>query len=97
MINTPSVAALIRDNKTFRINSDIQTGAKYGMVTLDGFLMEKYQQGLIAREEVITKAQDPATVSAKLQELEYAQAMTAGHGPNGQPAGTPASTPAGRR
>src|SRR2546430_8389456 len=29
--NTPSVAALIRDNKTFRIQSDIQTGAKYGI------------------------------------------------------------------
>ena len=75
MINTPSVAALIRDNKTFRLNSDIQTGAKYGMVTLDGFLMDKYQQGLIAREEVITKAQDPTTVQAKLQEHELAQAM----------------------
>ena len=48
MINTPSVGALIRDNKTFRINSDIQTGAKYGMVTLDGFLMDKYMQGMIA-------------------------------------------------
>ena len=45
MINTPSIAALIRDNKTFRIKSDIQTGAKYGMVTLDGFLMEKYSAG----------------------------------------------------
>src|SRR5580765_4345049 len=75
MINTPSVGALIRDNKTFRINSDIQTGAKYGMVTLDSFLMDKYQQGLISREEVITKSQDPTTVSAKLQELEIAQAM----------------------
>src|SRR5918911_158816 len=62
MINTPSIGALIRDNKTFRINSDIQTGAKYGMVTLDGFLMDKYQQGLISREEVITKAQDPTTI-----------------------------------
>jgi twitching motility protein PilT len=40
MINTPSVAALIRDNKTFRIQSDIQTGSKYGMVTLDGFLLD---------------------------------------------------------
>jgi len=77
MINTPSVGALIRDNKTFRINSDIQTGAKYGMVTLDSFLMEKYQEGLIAREEVITKAQDPTTVQAKLQEYELAQAMGA--------------------
>ena len=74
MINTPSVAALIRDNKTFRIQSDIQTGAKHGMVTLDGFLMDKYVQGLIAREEVITKAQDPATTQAKLVEFEMAQA-----------------------
>ena len=77
MINTPSVAALIRDNKTFRINSDIQTGAKYGMVTLDGFLMEKYVQGMIAREEVIQKAQDPTSVQAKLQEWEMQQAIAA--------------------
>jgi twitching motility protein PilT len=76
MINTPSVAALIRDNKTFRINSDIQTGAKYGMVTLDGFLMEKYQAGLISKEEVITKAQDPVTIQSKLQEYEMAQALS---------------------
>ncbi len=77
MINTPSIAALIRDNKTFRINSDIQTGAKYGMVTLDGFLMEKYQAGMIAREEVVNKSQDPVTVAAKLQEWEMQQAMAA--------------------
>ncbi len=70
MINTPSVSALIRDNKTFRINSDIQTGAKWGMVTLDGFLIDKYMQGLIAQEEVITKAQDPTTILQKLQEIE---------------------------
>ena len=77
MINTPSIAALIRDNKSYRINSDIQTGAKYGMVTLDGFLMEKYQQGMISREEVVNKSQDPTTVQAKLQEWEMAQAVAA--------------------
>ena len=65
---------MIRDNKTFRLNSDIQTGAKYGMVTLDSFLLKRYQQGMIAREEVITKSQDPTTVQQKLQELELAQA-----------------------
>jgi twitching motility protein PilT len=85
MINTPSVAALIRDNKTFRINSDIQTGAKYGMVTLDGFLMDKYMQGMITREEVITKSQDPTTVQAKLQEYELAQAMQTKLTPDGRP------------
>jgi twitching motility protein PilT len=77
MMNTPSVAALIRDNKTFRIQSDIQTGAKYGMLTLDGFLMEKYTAGFIAREEVINKAQDPTSVIAKLAEWEAAQAELA--------------------
>src|ERR1039457_6224418 len=75
MVNTPSIAALIRDNKTFRIQSDIQTGAKWGMVTLDSSLLEKYQLGMIAREEIITKAQDPITMQAKLQELERAQAQ----------------------
>ncbi len=78
MINTPSIAALIRDNKTFRINSDIQTGAKFGMVTLDSFLIDKYQQGMISQEEVITKAQDPTTILAKLQEIQQAQQAEAG-------------------
>ena len=72
MVNTPSIAALIRDNKTFRIQSDIQTGSKYGMVTLDSFLVEKYLQGMIAREEVVNKSQDPTTIMQKLQELELA-------------------------
>jgi twitching motility protein PilT len=77
MVNTPSIAALIRDNKTFRLQSDIQTGAKYGMVTLDSFLLEKYMAGMISREEVITKSQDPITIQQKLQELELAQAISA--------------------
>jgi twitching motility protein PilT len=77
MVNTPSIGALIRDNKTFRIQSDIQTGAKWGMVTLDSSLLEKYQQGMISREEVITKSQDPVTMQSKLQEMEMAQAQAA--------------------
>lgn len=78
MVNTPAIAALIRDNKTFRINSDIQTGAKYGMVTLDAYLLDKYQQGVISREEVVNKSQDPQTILAKLQELEASQAAAGG-------------------
>jgi len=59
MINTPSIGALIRDNKTFRINSDIQTGSKFGMISLEASLVNLYLQGLINYEEVISKAQDP--------------------------------------
>ncbi len=58
MINTPSIAALIRDNKTFRISNDILTGSKYGMVSLETSLVDLYLRGIIAYEEVMTKAQD---------------------------------------
>ncbi len=77
MVNTPSIAALIRDNKTFRIQSDIQTGAKFGMFTLDSFLVEKWQAGMISEEEVVTKSQDPTTITLKIQEIKAAQAEAA--------------------
>ena len=59
MINTPSIAALIRDNKTFRISNDILTGSKYGMVSLETSLVDLYLRGLISYDQVISKAQDP--------------------------------------
>lgn len=90
MMNTPSIAALIRDNKTFRIASDIQTGAKFGMVTLDGYLMEKYQQGIISREECINKCQDPVTMLQKLQEYDIAKAAEAARSGGAAPAPGPA-------
>jgi twitching motility protein PilT len=67
MISTPSIQALIRDNKTFRITSDIQTGAKFGMVTLDANLMALYERGAISYGDLITKSQDPQSIVAKLQ------------------------------
>lgn len=68
MISTPSIRARIRDNKTFQITSDIQTGAKYGMITLDAHLLDLYLRGLIRYEDLITKAQDPDTLVQKLQD-----------------------------
>lgn len=68
MISTSAIQALIRDNKTFRISSEIQTGAKHGMITLDAHLMALYQAGQIGYEDLITKAQDVESVVAKLQE-----------------------------
>jgi len=95
MINTPSIGALIRDNKTFRIQSDIQTGAKFGMVTLDSFLIEKWKLGMIAEEEVIAKAQDPTTINQKVQEIKAAQQEATGRGRSAPPA--PSGPPAAPR
>ena len=68
MISTDAIRSRIRDNKTNMIKSDLQTGAKYGMVTLDACLTEHYKKGLISYDELITKSQDPETVVAKLKE-----------------------------
>jgi hypothetical protein len=51
------------------------------MVTLDGLLMEKYQQGIISREECVNKSQDPTTVIQKLAEWEAQQAELAASQP----------------
>jgi twitching motility protein PilT len=68
MISTPAIQALIRDDKTFRITSEIQTGGKWGMMTLDSHLMSLYENGLITYEDLVTKSQDPDSIVQKLQE-----------------------------
>ena len=69
MVNTPSIASMIRDGNTHRITSDIQTGAKYGMRTLDSHLLELYTSGMISYEEFISKSRDPDTQLEKIKEL----------------------------
>ena len=66
MVNTTSIASLIRDNKTFRINSDIQTGASLGMITLDAHLLSLANRELISPDEAIEKCHDPISMQEKL-------------------------------
>ncbi len=75
MINTPSIAALIRDNKTFRIPSDQQTGSKYGMVTLDDGLYKAFCEGIVSREDCQTKSADYQGMLQKLKEYDEQQAL----------------------
>ncbi len=71
MVATPSIRALIRDNKTYRITSDIQTGGKWGMQTLDSHLIQLWREGRISYEEMVTKAQDTEEL---LQQIRANQA-----------------------
>ncbi|HEY5078479.1 MAG TPA: type IV pilus twitching motility protein PilT [Opitutaceae bacterium] len=66
MVNTSSIASLIRENKTFRITSDIQTGANLGMITMDTHLMNLVNRELVSPDEVLEKAQDPVLMREKL-------------------------------
>jgi len=66
MISTTSIQSLIRENKTFRITSDIQTGANLGMITMDAHLMNLYNRELISADEALEKAQDTTVMREKL-------------------------------
>ncbi len=56
MFVTPGIQNLIRENKVFRIDSEIQTGKKYGMLLLDDSLYTLYQAGKISAEEAVDKS-----------------------------------------
>jgi hypothetical protein len=67
MFVTPSIQNLIREGKTFRIDSDIQTGKKYGMQLLDDNLWGHFTAGRISAEEAIDKSRNPGAMVDKLQ------------------------------
>ena len=60
MISTPAIQNLIRDNKSYRITSAIQTGHKYGMNLMDEHLLALWQKGIVNYDAAIGKAQDAA-------------------------------------
>ena len=65
MMVTPAISNLVRENKTFRINSAIQTGAKFGMQLMDDHLWRLYNQKLIDRQEMLDKARLPDELDEK--------------------------------
>ncbi len=56
MIGTPAIRNLIREDKVAQMYSAIQTGAQFGMQTLDQTLKELIQKGLITRQDAREKA-----------------------------------------
>ena len=56
---TPAVRNVIREGKSFQIPNIIQSGAEYGMQSLDVSLRNLYLQGLISYDEAISKASSP--------------------------------------
>ncbi len=65
MVVTPAISNLIRENKTYRIDSSIQTGRKLGMQLLDEHLWQLYDTGKITMEEMIDKARQPGPLQDK--------------------------------
>ena len=49
----PAIKNLIREGKTYQIESIIQTGSKYGMITMEKYIELLYRKGIISREEML--------------------------------------------
>lgn len=59
MVNTPAIANLIREGKTAQLYSQIQTGAQFGMQTLERNLANLVNAGRVARAEAMFKTTKP--------------------------------------
>jgi len=59
MLLTPALRSLIREDRVAQMYSAIQTEGQLGMQTLDQFLKDLLQRGLITREQAQEKAKIP--------------------------------------
>jgi len=58
MVGTPAVKSLIREGKTHQLRSLIQTGARFGMQTMEQSLRYWVERGVISHEDAISVAVD---------------------------------------
>jgi twitching motility protein PilT len=59
MIMTPAISNLIREGKTHMIYSAIETGMKFGMISMDKSLSNMVKQNFITAEVALAKAHNP--------------------------------------
>jgi twitching motility protein PilT len=66
LVVTNGIANLIRENKTFRITSAIQTGAKFGMQLMDDALFQLWKDGKVIIEDILSKAHRPDDLAKRI-------------------------------
>lgn len=69
MITNPAIKNLIREGKTYQIQSMIQTNKKIGMQTMDDALYDLYRRGEISGEKCASYAQDIVNMDKRLRGL----------------------------
>jgi len=96
LVVTSAVANLIRENKTFRINSAIQTGAKFGMQLMDDALFRHWREEKVVIEEVLAKAHNPDELAKRIVNAQRGILDEPGVLPPGsEDPGAPPKKPAG--
>jgi twitching motility protein PilT len=67
LTNTPAVANVIREAKTYMLPGIIQTGKKQGMRLMDDALIDLFDRGLISAEEAYERAEQKQIVRQQLK------------------------------
>src|SRR5438874_12692539 len=67
LTNTPAVANVIREAKTFMLPGIIQTGKKQGMQLMDDALIELQSRGLITADEALARADQKREMKQRLK------------------------------
>jgi twitching motility protein PilT len=62
LMNNISVRKCIVDNRTFQLDSIIQTGKKQGMIRMDDSIVNLLNQGLITRETAEIYIRNPSNL-----------------------------------
>jgi twitching motility protein PilT len=95
LVVTPGIANLIRENKTFRINSAIQTGSKFGMQLMDDHLFRLWKTEMCTIEDVLSKAQNPDELAKRIVTFKNEGRDEVPGGPGGEDLNAPPKKPYG--
>ena len=88
LVGVPALRNLVREGKTTQIQSVIQVGAQYGMITLDQSLKELATSGKITQAAALARSTNPKLFAAATEGLAP--------GPGAPASGAPARTPVTR-
>ena len=56
MVGTSAVKNIIREGKTSQLENALQTGSKHGMIIMDNYLLDLYEQGKISKKTAVERA-----------------------------------------
>lgn len=67
LTNTPAVANVIRESRTYMLPGIIQTGRKQGMQLMDDVLIDLCNRGLICADEALARAEQKQELKLRLE------------------------------
>ncbi len=73
MIATPAVRNLVREHATNQLLTVIQTGAQYGMCTMDSSIKDLLQKEIIDADTALSRAKHPEEIMALIQQQQAKQ------------------------